>query len=240
MVGRPDEAEDVTQDVLVKVITGLANFRGESAFRTWLYRITANHVLSMRHGPREYPSRSFREHAELVDGRADAEPTTSGGVTAEARFLDEETRTRCMTGMLLCLDRAQRLAFVLGAMFGASSVRGGEILAVTPEAFRQTLSRARKQLSNFMDEKCGLMRRENPCRCPKKTRCAIQTGHVDPHQLRFRPAHLQRIRDVAPRCRQGITSLLEARTDDLFREHPFLRAPDCVKLLDSLFACATH
>ena len=48
MVFRPQDAEEVTQEVLVKVITKLSMFKGESAFRTWLYRIAANHVLNMK------------------------------------------------------------------------------------------------------------------------------------------------------------------------------------------------
>src|SRR5436190_6118918 len=47
MVFEPHDAEEVTQEVLVKVITKLGTFRGESKFRTWLYHIAANHVLNM-------------------------------------------------------------------------------------------------------------------------------------------------------------------------------------------------
>src|ERR1700692_3207790 len=48
MVFQAQDAEEVTQEVLVKVITKLSTFKGESKFRTWLYRIAANHVLNMK------------------------------------------------------------------------------------------------------------------------------------------------------------------------------------------------
>src|SRR6266446_1386131 len=48
MVFQPQDAEEVTQEVLVKVITQLSTFKVESKFRTWLYRIVANHVLNMK------------------------------------------------------------------------------------------------------------------------------------------------------------------------------------------------
>src|SRR5580692_6200779 len=48
MVFQPQDAEEVTQEVLIKVITKLSTFKSESKFRTWLYRIVANHVLNMR------------------------------------------------------------------------------------------------------------------------------------------------------------------------------------------------
>src|SRR5262245_51534366 len=50
MVWSPAEAEDVTQDILVKVLQKLSSFEGRSAFRTWLYRLVANHVLNMKKG----------------------------------------------------------------------------------------------------------------------------------------------------------------------------------------------
>src|SRR5687767_1084771 len=48
MVWYPADAEDVTQETLIKIITKLSTFRGESSFRTWAYRIVANHVINMK------------------------------------------------------------------------------------------------------------------------------------------------------------------------------------------------
>src|SRR5258705_6926186 len=48
MVFQPHDAEEVTQEVLVKAITKLSTFKGECKFRTWLYRIAANHVLNIK------------------------------------------------------------------------------------------------------------------------------------------------------------------------------------------------
>jgi RNA polymerase sigma factor (sigma-70 family) len=48
MVFYPQEAEDITQEVLIKIITKLSTFRKESSFRTWAYRIVINQVLNMK------------------------------------------------------------------------------------------------------------------------------------------------------------------------------------------------
>src|SRR5882672_2258412 len=50
MVYLPQDAEDATQEILVKLITKLSTFVGKSSFRTWLYRIVVNHVLNMKRG----------------------------------------------------------------------------------------------------------------------------------------------------------------------------------------------
>src|SRR6266404_7919802 len=72
MVFHPEDAEEVTQEVLVKVITKLSTFKGASKFRTWLYRVVANHVLNMRR--RSVEEQSFTGYPAAVgsDGLAAA------------------------------------------------------------------------------------------------------------------------------------------------------------------------
>ena len=48
MLYYPQDAEDATQEVLIKVITKLSTFEGRSSFRTWLYRLVVNHVLNLK------------------------------------------------------------------------------------------------------------------------------------------------------------------------------------------------
>src|SRR5437763_3651455 len=59
MVFQPHDAEEVTQEVLVKVITRLSTFEGESKFSTWLYRITAHNVLHMKRRRAETQETTF-------------------------------------------------------------------------------------------------------------------------------------------------------------------------------------
>src|ERR1051326_6167074 len=71
MVFQPQDAEEVTQEVLVKVITRLASFRGESRFRTWLYRIVANHVLNRGRRDAEAVAPTFVAYGAALDGTPD-------------------------------------------------------------------------------------------------------------------------------------------------------------------------
>ena len=48
LLGDPDDAEDVTQEILIKLTTKLSTFEGRSSFRTWLYRIAVNHILNVK------------------------------------------------------------------------------------------------------------------------------------------------------------------------------------------------
>ena len=226
MVFQPHDAEEVTQEVLIKAITRLSTFNGESKFRTWLYRITSNHILNMKRRGGESESQTFSSYADAINGTPDLDLPDPKTVPVEVPLLVEEAKISCTTGMLLCLDRRQRLIFVLAEIFGASDSVGSEILEMTPDNFRQSLSRARRDLYQFMNNQCGLINQNNPCRCPKKTKGFIDAGHVDPHNLMFSSPRLTQIRSVAADTYAQIDTTVDQQYATVFRNHPFLEPKD--------------
>jgi len=222
MVFHAQDAEEVTQEVLIKVITRLSTFQGGSQFRTWLYRITANHVLNMKRRGGERVPQTFSSYAHAINETPDLDLPDPTSVPVEVPLLVEEAKISCTSGMLLCLDRKQRLIFTLGEIFGASDTVGSEILEMTADNFRQCLTRARRDLYQFMNGQCGLVNAKNACRCPKKTRGFIEAGHVDPDHLQFVAPHLQRVTEAAVGVVRVIENTVEEQSVALFREHPFL------------------
>jgi len=228
MIFQPQDAEEVTQEVLVKVITKLSTFKGESKFRTWLYRIAANHVLNMNRRGVEAQRMTFAVYGAAIDRTPDLDLPDPKSVPVELPLLVEEAKIGCTTGMLLCLDRKQRLIFTLGEILGVSDTVGGEVLEMTADNFRQCLARARRDLYSFMNNQCGLVNKNNPCRCPKKTKGFIEQGHVDPHNLWFVPQHVERVKDVAAETVREIENVVEGQYAALYRDHPFLQPSDQV------------
>lgn len=226
MVFQPQDAEEVTQEVLIKVVTKLSTFKGESKFRTWLYRIAANHVLNMKRRSAETGITTFADYGAAINSVPDGELPDPKSVPVALPILVEEAKNSCTMGILLCLDRKQRLIFTLGEILGASDTVGGEVLEMSSDNFRQCLARARRDLHSFMNNQCGLVNTSNPCRCPKKTRGFIEHGHVDPQRLLFVPAHVERVRDVAGETVREIEDVVEREHAALYREHPFLRPAD--------------
>jgi RNA polymerase sigma factor (sigma-70 family) len=112
MFGRREDAEDLTQEVFVKVITSLKTLRHESALRTWLYRLTVNHFLKTRRRALEISIDGFESYFEGIAAVSGDESPTAYGVNDQTV---EELRLRCTSGMLMCLDREQRMTFILGA-----------------------------------------------------------------------------------------------------------------------------
>src|ERR1041385_5672660 len=95
MLGNDADAEDVTQDVLVQVLRKLDTFRGESAFPTWLHRVTVNAALAHR---RKRAARQAHQTAEpvdkfLEDGHAYPNgPMRPWSVSPDEAILNEETQ----------------------------------------------------------------------------------------------------------------------------------------------------
>src|SRR2546422_6275183 len=233
MLAQPQDAEDATQEILIKALTRLSSFEGRSSLRTWLYRIAVNHVLNMKRGRGELPALTFACYEHGLDATPDLDLPDQRSAPADVRLLVDEARLGCTAGMLLCLDREQRVIYVLGEIFGVTDAVGAELLETSRENFRQRLARARRDLHSFMNDKCGLVDPANPCRCEKKTRGFIQAGYVDPNKLLFARARITHVRAVVPQTDRALTAL-DAQCARVYREHPFYEAPDIVPALRRL------
>jgi RNA polymerase sigma factor (sigma-70 family) len=184
MLWHREDARDATQEILIRVITRLGSFRGESKFMTWIYRIAANHLRDARKSRLEEQQYTFERFGdELDEGLSDA-PIQSEQPIDEALLL-EEIKIGCTLGMLLCLDRGHRLAYILGEILEIESAEAAEILEITPAAFRKRLSRARAGIVDFMKKRCGLVNPGNPCRCRRRINHALKLGRINPKQLLF-------------------------------------------------------
>jgi RNA polymerase sigma factor (sigma-70 family) len=220
----PADAEDATQEILIKIITHLASFRGESLFTTWCFRIAANHLLSTHKRRAEKWGYSF-EMCEQGIEEARSMSSSENVDTPENNLIVEEVKLACLQGMLLCLSREIRLVFILGVVFEVSSIEGSHILNITPEAFRQRLSRGRKQIQNFMGKKCSLVNPDNPCACAKLIPHEIRIKLLDPGNLRFANHRCySRGSDSADSRLQELDEL--KRIAVLFRSHPDYAAPE--------------
>lgn len=233
MVCLPQDAEDATQEILIKVLTKLSAFRGDSQFRTWLYRLAVNHLLNMKRGRAEARAWTFDKYGRELDRTPDADPPAADSQRPDARLLVEEAKIGCTSGMLLCLNREQRLVYVLGEIFGVTDRVGAELLDISRDSFRQKLARARRDLCTFLQGKCGLVKTSNPCRCAKKTQGFIQLGYVDPQNLLFARERIVQVREVAEKRSEQIDALYAAYAD-IHRNHPFHEPPDFAGSLRTL------
>lgn len=181
MTARPADAEDATQEVLIKVITRLSTFRGDSAFSTWVHRVAVNHLMDQSKTSVERLEMTFDRFAEdLLDGLS-----ASPSLAPDAAVLAREVQLACTHAMLTCLDREHRIAYILGDIFGIDSDEGGYICEVPAATYRKRLSRARLRVRQFLTANCGLVGPQATCRCSNRVDAALDKGRIDPAKLQF-------------------------------------------------------
>lgn len=237
-VGDSNEAADVTQEVLIKIVTKLDSFKQNSTFRTWVYRIVKNHFLNMKRGKYETNAPTFEEFGQGLD-QLPNESLSNYSFEVEDKILVKEAKISCMKGMLLCLDREQRMIYIIGELFEFPDTVGAEIMEISKENFRVKLHRAKKQLYNFMDKKCGLIHKSNPCRCARKTAGFVKMGFVDPVNLFFQKNTLASIENVIDTKVETYQEEVISEYQKLFQEHPFLESPDNLSSIKKLLASET-
>ena len=215
MLGTFPDAEDAAQDILLKVITRLATFRGESAFTTWVFRIATNHLIQYKKHMFAQRPLSFEYYgADIENARLEEVPDLTQNV--ERFILAEELKMSCTNVLLQCLDAESRCIFVLGTMFKLDSRIAGEILDMTPEAYRKRLSRIRGKVADFLSAYCGEYG-GGQCRCMKRVDYAIQNHRLNPDALDYTAAT-----EHTPEQRRQFKNAME-EIDDLSARFSFLK-----------------
>ncbi len=210
----PMDAEDATQEILLKILTNLSKFRGESSFSTWVYRVATNYLLNMK--------RTQTENLTFEEGEYHLKvgATYPAYEKADADLLEEEVKIACSTSMLICVSRPLRLAYLLGEILEFDSNEGAYILEIEPATFRKRLSLARKQIRGFMARQCGIYDPKNPCRCKQHINYCIEVDWFKPNALKF--ADKGKVEQV----KQEIEGIMDDAV--IFQSHPYYSAPDSI------------
>ncbi|MDD5760162.1 MAG: RNA polymerase sigma factor, partial [Desulfobulbaceae bacterium] len=214
----PHDAEDATQEILIRIITGLSSFKGDSSFRTWVYRVASNTLLSLGKKRVEQQNLTFDAFGEDLGKGLSYEPLQTE-FDIDRGLLLEEVKIGCTLAMLMCLDRGHRLAYVLGEIIELDHCEAAEVMEISRAAYRKRLSRAQSTILSFMTSRCGLVNPDNACRCHRKLATAIELGRVVPDRLLFAPSLAQA--DHFPEVLAKIRQLEESRrVAALYRSHP--------------------
>lgn len=235
MLGTFADAEDATQDILLKMITHLSSFRGDSAFTTWVFRIAVNHLKDYKkHMFAHCPLRFEYYGNDIENAKIQDLPDLTQNV--EKDILAEELKMSCTNVMLQCLDTENRCIFILGTMFRVDSRIAGDILDMTPEAYRQRLARVRRKMADFLGQYCGEYG-NGRCRCRDRLNYAIQSHRLNPQQLDYTAAT-----EISAETMLAVKSAMED-IDDLSQDFSFCRpyeSPERTKHLIQEFLDSTQ
>ena len=172
MIG-PDEAEDLTQDVFLKIMQALPGFRGQSSVSTWLYRIATNAALDkLRRSSlqRIIPVAANGPGGEAGTGNEEEDvAVTDETPSAEQQLIREEMRD-CIMEYVQKLPENYRTVIVLSELEGLKNSEIAEVLGVTLDTVKIRLHRARAKLKEALEGHCEFYRDErNEIACDRRS-----------------------------------------------------------------------
>ena len=235
MLGTFADAEDATQDILLKMITHLSSFRGDSSVTTCVCSIAVNHLKNYKKHMFARRPLSFEYYGDDIEnGKIQDVPDLTQDV--EKDILAEELKMSCTNVMLQCFDMESRCIFILGTMFKLDSRIAGEVLEMTPEAYRQRLSRIRKKMADFLGQYCGEYG-SGRCKCKERVNYAIQNDRINPLQLDYTTAT-----EISIQTMMDVKNAMED-IDDLSQDFSFCKpyqSPERTKYLIQEFLESTQ
>jgi len=153
ITGNLDEAEEVAQEIFITVYKSLKNFRGESRFSTWLYRITVNHCKNrMKYLGRRgyYTSESYDQPLEVEDGEVSRQIEAEG--MDALGILEQKETQRLVQAKISELDEEHREVILLRDMEGLSYEEIAEILGLREGTVKSRIHRARLELKGKLEK----------------------------------------------------------------------------------------
>ena len=181
MLWNREDAEDATQEILVRIVTRLSKFGFKSRLKTWAYRLAVNYILDAKKSAIERLHLSFDRFADDLEGGL--EPASADDT--EHSLLIEEVKVGCTLAMLQCLDRSHRAAYVLGDVMELSGPEAAGVLAISPALFRKRLQHAREAVLAFTKSHCGLVSDSAQCRCHRRVPSAALAHAGEDRPVQF-------------------------------------------------------
>lgn len=219
MLAHPADAQDATQEILIRILTHLGSLRDPEAAGAWAMRIATRYLVQERKRGRIEATRLTFEGfaADLEQGRKTLQDDRL--TDAETALAIEEVKIGCTLAMLVCLSRQLRIAYILSEIFELSDNEASSILEIAPAAYRKRLHRARASVIEFTRSTCGVVSASAACACDSRVDAAMRQGRIAKGKSVF--GLEGRKPDDVSTLRQNVRSLEEGRNAAaLMRSNP--------------------
>ena len=151
-----EDAEEVTQDVLMKVHRKIDAFRGDAALSSWIYRITFNTAMSRLRTSRYSRPLEVQAPEPSADGERQIAEPADWSELADDRILRTEMRDRLIDG-LQQLPEVYRTPVILRDIQGLSTEEASAVLHVKPQTLKSRLHRGRLILREHLSDFAGAL-----------------------------------------------------------------------------------
>ncbi|MDD4238235.1 MAG: RNA polymerase sigma factor [Desulfotomaculaceae bacterium] len=173
LTGNANDADEITQEAFFRAFRSYHTFREDSSFFTWIYRITINVANDYIKQRAKLPIYALTEDLGYsIEDIIDTNPAND----PETELLAREARYKCLHCLTECLPTNQRIVFCLAITIGLPHKIVAEILECSVGSVKTTLHRAKKRWSGYMDNRCQLIKKSNPCNCKQWIRFGLAQG----------------------------------------------------------------
>jgi RNA polymerase sigma-70 factor (ECF subfamily) len=165
-----EEAEDVAQDVFLKISRSLHTFRGESSLSTWIYRIATNAAMDYVRSPAGRARCASSTAADPADDEAAAQ--LHGAASPVEHDAIRGEMSACVQSLVAQLPENYRAVLVLAETEGLKNSEIAEVLGLSLETVKIRLHRARARLKQLLESSCTFY--HDPCNtllCESKRAC---------------------------------------------------------------------
>ena len=155
LLGNREMAEDLTQDVFLRVFRARKSYQPSAKFATWLFAIANNVALNQLRSQRRKPEMQFggevnENHSEAVLDPAEA--MAAGSEFIPARQLDKSELREMVHLAIEALNERQRMAVLLNRFEGMNYAEIADVMKLSPQAVKSLLCRAHIQLRNLLQK----------------------------------------------------------------------------------------
>jgi RNA polymerase sigma-70 factor (ECF subfamily) len=147
------EAEDLTQEVFLRVNRGLAGFRAEAKVSTWLYRIATNAAVDLQRRKRCEPGMAMPLE-EQTDGAPAFVLPVAGAKGSLQKGMEHQEMNACIRGLLDRLPEKYRTVLLLSEVEGFTGSEIGEILGLSLASVKMRLHRGKERLRQTLSKNC--------------------------------------------------------------------------------------
>lgn len=213
------DAEDATQEIIVKILEKYEKFNGNSSIKTWAYRVAINHLINIKNN--KFNKITFEEFTEDIKV-IHPENEYSGLSKIEEKIYIEELKISCTFALLQCLEKESRLIFILGNIFSIESKIGGEIFEITSSTYRKKLSRANKKITSFMNSNCGLVNKKAICKCKKRLNVAFEKERIGKEKTFYEKTSIS-----IEEFKKSMNQI--DRISQVYKSNPYYKIPETLK-----------
>ena len=151
-----EDAEEVTQDVFVKVYNSLGNFNQKSSYKTWIYRITINQCLDF------LKQKNSQKRFFIFGKKSQNEQEYLNKSTFEhpGILMEQQEDAKILFEIINTLTENQRTAFLLSKLDGVSNTEIAEIMQLSISSVESLIFRAKNNLKEKLADKFSIYRKK--------------------------------------------------------------------------------